>query len=96
MTCHHTSGAVTGAIPGVSFAPLPSPFPKASTAALSPYAPLSEGFVPEVLFSVIGFGFFSLTPENGICKQGIIHKNLCQFMWRLQRTLLTVNLSSAA
>lgn len=55
VPCHHTAGAVTGAIPGVSFAPLLSPFPEPSAAALSAYAPLSEDFVSRVLLSVIGF-----------------------------------------
>ena len=51
---HHAAGAVTGAIPGVSFAPLLSPFPEPSAAALTAYTPLSEDLVTWVLFSVIG------------------------------------------
>ena len=42
---HHAAGAVTGAIPGVSFAPLLSPFPKTSAAALTAYTPLSGDIV---------------------------------------------------
>ena len=42
---HHAAGAVTGAIPGVSFAPLLSPFPKTSAAALTACTPLSGDIV---------------------------------------------------
>ena len=51
---HHAAGAVTGALPGVSFAPLASPFTGPSAAALTAYAQLSVDFVYRVLFSVIG------------------------------------------